>query len=343
MNEWLEQGRAIVIATICRIRGSSSRPLGSRMVITSDGEFVGSVSGGCVEGDVSRRAQSVLRDRVPRALDYGPVTDPLLEVGLNCDGMIDVILEYVDPEVAESLQPPIGSALVTRYRPSGDDGRVEVSHYWEPVRDGDPEFPWRRTVAADGCEWAELVEPRLPKPLLLIVSGGPPAAPLALFGREMGYRVVVSDPREVYAREELFPGAHQVVCAWPRDLPQIVGTGPGGLGARCAVVSLNHEPRFEDDLFRMLMEQPRVGYLGAIGKRRRHEERVERQEREGFDLSLLPEIHTPIGLDIGGREPQDIALATIAEIQAVRNRASGGFLMSQAAPATPLYAAYQSG
>jgi xanthine dehydrogenase accessory factor len=342
MNEWLSQGRSVVIATICHIQGSSSRPLGSRMVITNDGEFVGSVSGGCVEGDVSRRALSVLQDRVPRSLDYGPVDDPLLEVGLNCDGKIDVILEFVDAELAESIQPPTGSALVTRYRSLGEDGRVEVSHYWEPVDADDPEFPWRRTATVDGSEWAELVEPRLPKPLLLIVSGGPPAAPLAVFGREMGYRVVVSDPREMYARRELFPGAHEVVCAWPRDLPQIVGTGPGGLGSRCAVVSLNHEPRFEDDLFRMLMDQPRVGYLGAIGKRRRHEERIERQRREGFDLSRLPEIHTPIGLDVGGREPQDIALATIAEVQAVRHRASGGFLMSRGAPADPLYAAYSS-
>ncbi|MEX2442422.1 MAG: XdhC family protein [Alkalispirochaeta sp.] len=339
---WPAQDFPVVIATICRIRGSSSRPLGSRMVISSDGKFVGSVSGGCVEGDVTRRAQDVLRDRVPRSLEYGPVSDPLLEVGLNCNGRIDVILEYVDSHGAEVLSPPIGKALVTRYRLVGEGGTVHVSHYWETIGDDAPEHPWHRTVTEHGKEWSELVEPRMPKRLLLIVSAGPPAAPLSVFGREMGYRVVISDPREIYARRELFPAAHEVVCRWPRDVPQVVGVGPGGLGPRCAVVSLNHEPRFEDDLFRMLMDQPQVGYLGAIGKRRRHEERIERQQQEGFDLDRLPEIHTPIGLDIGGREPQDIALAVIAEIQAVRNGAPGGFLISPGATLRSLYTEYQS-
>lgn len=334
MYNELERGRPVVVATICRVQGSSSRPLGSRMVITVEETFIGSVSGGCVEGDVARQANEVFRDKVPRTLDYGPVSDPLLEVGLNCDGRIEVLLEYVDSQQAEALFPPIGSALVTRYRMSGD-GTAEVTHYWEtPNADtantaAAQEAPWHRTTTADGVEWSELVEPRMPKPLLLIVSAGPPAAPLAVFGREMGYRVVMSDPREMYARRELFPAAHEVICCWPRDLPQAVGVGPGGIGPRCAVVSLNHEPRFEDDLFRMLMAQPSVGYLGALGKRRRHTERIERQAREGFDLDRLPKIHTPIGLDLGGRDPQDIALAIIAEIQAVRTGASGGFLSSR--------------
>lgn len=365
----LERGAAVVVATICGVQGSSSRPLGSRMVITEGETFVGSVSGGCVEGDVARRAAEVFQDQVPRTLDYGPVSDPILEVGLNCDGRIEVILEYVDSQQAEALFPPIGSALVTRYRVIGD-GTADVTHYWETPNANTAniadaaniagsahttaalEAPWHRTTIVDGVEWSELVEPRPPNPLLLIVSAGSPAAPLAVFGREMGYRVVISDPRETYARRELFPAAHEVICCWPRDLPQVVGVGPGGIGARCAVVSLNHEPRFEDDLFRMLMGQPSVGYLGALGKRRRHTERIERQAREGFDLKRLPEIHTPIGLDLGGRDAQDIALAIIAEIQAVRTGASGGFLSSRGtrrpAPgatgsASSLYSTYRPG
>lgn len=342
LSQWTADGRAAVVATICRVRGSSSRPVGSRMVISADGDFVGSVSGGCVEGDVARQAQAVLQDRVPRTLEYGPVSDPLLEIGLNCDGRIDVILEYADADsrLLEAVYPPVGQAAVTRYRPVGNGGVVEVMHYQEPVDAEGPENPWHRTVNDGEREWDELVEPRMPKPLLLIVSAGPPAAPLAVFGREMGYRVVLSDPREMYARHELVPAAHEVVCCWPRDLPEIVGVGAGGLGPRCAVVSLNHEPRFEDDLFRMLMSQPSVGYLGAIGKRRRHEERRERQHRERFDLDRLPEIHTPIGLDIGGRAPEDIALAIIAEIRAVRHGAGGGFLAARKSARSPLYSRY---
>ncbi|HKK48082.1 MAG TPA: XdhC family protein [Alkalispirochaeta sp.] len=334
------EGQPVVVATICRVWGSSSRPVGSRMVISADGEFIGSVSGGCVEGDVARRAQEVLRDHVPRSLAYGPVSDPLLQVGLNCDGRIEVILEYADAGLVEHLAPPVGQAAITRYRHADAEGRVDAVHFWEPVNHDAPEEPWYRPVIEEGTEWGELVEPRTPKPLLLIVSAGPPAAPLSAFGREMGYRVVVSDPREIYARQELFPAAHEVVCCWPRDLPEVVGVGPGGIGSRCAVVSLNHEPRFEDDLFRMLMTQPAVGYLGAMGKRQRHAERLARQHQEQFDVARLPRMHTPIGLDIGGKEPADIALAIIAEIRAVRHGAAGGFLADQGTSPRTLYSSY---
>ncbi len=328
IDEWLADGRSVVLATICRIVGSSSQPLGSRMAIADDGRFVGAVSGGCVESDVVRRAEAVRADGGARLAGYGPVTDPLIEIGLNCDGRIDVVLELLDARTREALVPPRGQRLVTRYRRVGDD-RLRVEHRWEPV--ADDEEPWTRTGSDDEGDWTELVEPRVPPWLLLIVSAGPVAAPLATFARELGFRVVLSDPRERYARREHVPAADDVLCAWPRDLPAILGVGSGGIGPRCAVVSLNHEPRFEDDLFRMLMDQPPVAYLGAMGKRRRHEERLERQVREGYDLTRLPEVRTPIGLDLGGKDPASVALSIIAEIQAVRHGRTGGALHSGAA------------
>jgi hypothetical protein len=108
-------------------------------------------------------------------------------------------------------------------------------------------------------------------------------------------------------------------------------TGPDGLGRRACVVSLTHETRFEDDLFRTLMTMPRVSYVGCMGKRARHTEREARQAESGFDLSVLPPVHTPIGLDLGGKAPEDIALSIVAEIQASRHGRSGEPLSARTA------------
>ena len=153
------------------------------------------------------------------------------------------------------------------------------------------------------------------------MSASSVAYPLCKLGKALGYRVVISDPRADYLSPDRFPDADLLLPVWPRELPEHVD-----FGAECVVVSLNHEPRFEDDLFRTLQSQPAVGYLGAIGKRKRHTERIARQAESGFDLARLPAIHTPVGLDLGGRSAEEIALAILAEVQAERHGRSGGLL-----------------
>jgi xanthine dehydrogenase accessory factor len=340
-RRWLEAGRPLALATITRIRGSSSQPLGSRMVIAGEEEFVGSVSGGCVERDVTLQAAPVLAGGGPRLLEYAQVEDTELEVGLNCDGTIDVLLEPLTDELLGMLERPAGTTLRTGYRtPDGREVR-ELEHRLlvqgsaaEQTVDaaeaaaGAPVC--RVTESTEGLH-VELSEPRLAPPLLLIFGAATVAFPLSSLGRTMGFRVVVADPRGTYARAEHFPDAHQVVCAWPRELPERLGTAADGLGERACVVSLTHETRFEDDLFRTLMTVPPVAYIGCMGKRARHLEREARQAAAGFDLSALPPVHTPVGLDLGGKEPEDIALSIMAEIQALRRGGSGASLSARAA------------
>jgi xanthine dehydrogenase accessory factor len=338
---WLAAGRPLVLATITQIRGSSSQPLGSRMVIAAEDDFVGSVSGGCVERDVTFQAEPVLNSGAPRLLQYAKVENTELEVGLNCDGTIDVLLEPLTPDLLAMLERPAGMTLVTGYRRSDGHTVSELNHRLQPANSEAPhdDFkPVSRVEETDAGLWIELSEPRVPPPLLLVFGAATVAYPLSSLGRTMGFRVVVADPRATYARAELFPDAHEVICAWPRELPARLGTGPDGLGERAFVVSLTHETRFEDDLFRTLMRGPRVSYIGCMGKRARHTEREARQASAGFDLSLLPPVHTPIGLDLGGRAPEDIALSIVAEIQAVRHEGSAGQLSARAA--APVFAPY---
>jgi xanthine dehydrogenase accessory factor len=166
-------------------------------------------------------------------------------------------------------------------------------------------------------------------PTLLIVSASSVAYPLSSLAKTLGYRVVITDPRSDYVTRDLFPDADELLCIWPRELPKHVTFGP-----RVYVVSLNHEARFEDDLIAMLAAKasaraaarPVVGYLGAIGKAKRHTERVERLTAAGVDLSVLPPIHTPIGLDLGGKGAEEVALSVMAEIQAHRYGRTGGRL-----------------
>jgi xanthine dehydrogenase accessory factor len=144
------------------------------------------------------------------------------------------------------------------------------------------------------------------------------AAPLSRFGRILGFETLISDPRGDYARSARFPEADVVRVGWPHEILEAYPPD-----ARSAVVSLNHEPRFEDDLFHTLLAYPPPAYLGAIGKARRAQERRERAREAGVDLSALGLIHTPIGLDIGGKEPEYIALSIMSEIIAVLHGRSG--------------------
>ncbi len=392
-DELLRDGDHAVLATLSHIIGSSSQPLSTRMVIAADGSFTGAVSGGCVEGDIRRVAALVLADRRPRLQHYRKVEDPILEVGLNCEGQIDVLLEPLTEEILAPLTgsntpaarsvptagsdpgsrapgtgaAPGGAILLIRYSAGkpDDPAPVRALSSWPPdsgaiatalggpAAMGAPPGPppsgdahissappgsapaaiavfepallagltdsLRSTEAPVSVRSATgevlYAEPLLPPPLLAIFSAADIARPLTRLAKVMGFRVIISDPRENYAVRERFPVADEVYCGWPSELPM-----HEAFGSRAYVVSLNHEPRFEDDLFRMLMGKPRVAYIGAIGKAKRQTERLERQHREGYDLSQLPQVHTPVGLKLGGKGPEAIALSIIAEIQSVRFR-----------------------
>jgi xanthine dehydrogenase accessory factor len=334
---WLDAGEAVIMATIVRIRGSSSQPLGARMVMADNNRFVGAVSGGCVETDVYEAARQTRRDNTPLMLHYQQVENPLVEIGLNCQGQIDVLVEPLTRDLFDLLnargEPADPCVIVTMCDP-GHPRAPQPAH--AIARPGSPSPTGLRPAVIEDALAAlqqdrptsqtypdgrvALFEPRLPPPTLLIFGADQMAVPLVRLARIMGFWTVVSDARPAFATRDKHPDADQVIAAWPKDVIAQVGVGP-----RTYVVSLNHEPRFEDALFHALAGCD-FPYLGAIGKRRRHQERLERAAAAGFDLAQLPPIHTPIGLDIGGKTPEEMALSVMAEIVAVKNGRAGGML-----------------
>jgi xanthine dehydrogenase accessory factor len=328
---WLDAGEAVALATIVRIRGSSAQPLGARMVMTGDNRFVGAVSGGCVETDVYEAACDVLAGDGPLMLHYKRVENPLVEIGLNCDGQIDVLVERLDCTLFELLSAPPTRALVTLCAPNEPLHPRPLHAYVLP--DGTASAPLPDAVAGAALAALQsdepqtvtypdgrvaLLEPILPPLTLLIFGGEQIAVPLVRFARLMGFRTVVADARPAFATREKHPDADEVLPLWPDEVVARVG-----VSARTYVVSLNHEPRFEDAMLRALAGHS-LAYLGAIGKPQRAAERTERAQAAGLDLAQLPPIHTPVGLDLGGKSAEEIALSIIAEIIAVKNGRSGG-------------------
>jgi xanthine dehydrogenase accessory factor len=334
---WLDEGAPLAMATIVRIVRSSSQPLGARMIMTSQDRFVGEVSGGCVEGDVYRAAGHTLRDGTASMLHYTRVDDPLVEVGLNCDGEIDVLLEPLDRALYDLLtgegervnvtlcapaQPrhprPVHAQMFADGRVIGADlppGVVEAA--LDALR-GD-----RPVSVTDPSGRVALLEPVVPPPTLLIFGASDRAVPLVRLAKLLGFRTVVSDARGAFADPARHPDADAVIVAWPGDV-----IAQEGADHRTFVVSLNHEPRFEDALLDALVGRD-VAYIGMIGKRTRQAERLERARQSGLDLGQLPPIHTPIGLDLGGKSSEEIALSILAEIVAVRNGRSGGMMVDR--------------
>jgi xanthine dehydrogenase accessory factor len=266
-------------------------------------------------------------------LHYKQVENPLIEIGLNCEGQIDVLVERLTRDLFDLLvesgkhvtvtwcepnQPlaprPVHARILPGGAASADLPPAVIADALAALRQ---DRPVARTYE-DGR--VALFEPVLSPLTLLIFGADQMAVPLARLAKLMGFRAVVSDARPAFATREKHPDADAVIAAWPHEVIAQVGVDD-----RTYVVSLNHEPRFEDALFHALAgcEFP---YLGAIGKRQRQNERLERAAEAGFDLGQLPEIHTPIGLDIGGKTPEEMALSVMAEIIAVKNGRSGGML-----------------
>lgn len=328
---WLDAGEAVTLATIVRIRGSSAQPLGARMVMTSDNRFVGAVSGGCVETDVYEAACDMLAGDGPLLLHYKHVENPLVEIGLSCDGQIDVLVERLDRALFDLLSAPPTRILVTLCAPNEPLHPRPLHAHVLPG--GAASAPLPETVLGGALAALQadqlqtitcpdgriaLLEPVLPPPMLLIFGGEQIAVPLVRLARLMGFRTVVADARPAFATREKHPDADEVLALWPDEVVTRVG-----VNRRTYAVSLNHEPRFEDAMLRALAGHP-LAYLGAIGKPQRAAERAERAQAAGLDLGQLPPIHTPVGLDLGGKSAEEIALSIIAEIIAVKNGRSGG-------------------
>ena len=327
----------LALATVVAASGSTPRPVGTVMAVTEDGEVVGSLSGGCVEAAVVDLAHEVLSGSGPQLASYGVSDDDAFAIGLTCGGTLDVLVAEPDPAVPPALLArvlsgaPVAVAtvvdgparrgaqlLVTADDSAGSlgtegldvavlaDARGMLSAGQTGARHYGP--AGERRVD----DVTVLVHSLTPPPRMLVFGATDFAGALARAGAFLGYRVVVCDARPVFATPRRFPDAHEVVCAWPhRYLAAEVAAGR--VDERTAVAVLTHDPKFDAPVLEVALASP-AGYVGAMGSRRTHETRLAQLRAAGVDEAALSRLHSPIGLDIGGRTPEETAVSIAAEI-----------------------------
>ena len=285
-------GEQAAVATVVATIRSAPRQPGAKLVVTDRGRLVGSVSGGCVEADVAERARGLFAGGAPELVRYGVADEQAWEVGLACGGEIDVFLDRADPPLWRSVR-----ALL--------DAEQEGTLFTDTATGAkrlEPGVVEETRLREDGV-FVEALE----QPLRLVVFGATDAAEhLCAFGRRLGWRTTVVDARPGLLTAERIPSAGELLRAWPDDVA-------ARIDARTAVVSTTHEERLD---LPALAAALRGGarYIGAIGSRRTQARRRERLAEQGFSEPELDRIHGPAGLDLGGREPAEIALAIAAEI-----------------------------
>ncbi|MCB9419707.1 MAG: XdhC family protein [Ardenticatenaceae bacterium] len=329
IEKWLEAGEQIALATVVATWGSSPRQAGAKMALTASGQIAGSVSGGCVEGAVIEAGQEVLATGIPQLLHFGVADETAWDVGLACGGQIDVFVQDLNTAVYPSrrnlIQQNQSGASITII--SGPNmGQTLVVESGEPLAG---ELPHGISTAAVSLaqsarhsqrvqlsdEITVFLEVMNPAPTLLMVGGVQIAQALATMAHTLGFRTIVVDPRRAFGSAERFSHVDQLIQAWPDKALADVELTP-----ETAVTLLTHDPKIDDPALKIVLNSP-VFYIGALGSRNTHAKRRERLQKMGFDETAMDRIHGPIGLDIGARSPEEIALSIMAEI--VRDHHAG--------------------
>lgn len=305
--DWHRAGTKAALATVIRTWGSAPRPVGSQLAVSGEGEIMGSVSGGCVEGAVVAEALEAVEDGRPRALEFGVSDEEAFAVGLACGGTIRVMVEPVG--VGEGI-PEYTLARICEAREGREAlGLITDTRTWSREiieRSQRPEaFDADRSGMIDESERFLWVSN--PPLRLAIVGGVHIAQPLVQMAQLAGYDVTLIDPREAFASPARFPGV-PLVHDWPDE-----ALAAHGLDHRTALVTLTHDPKLDDPALGAALGSE-VFYIGALGSTRTHGKRVARLTEAGFTEDQIARIDAPVGLDIGARSPAEIAVSIMAEL-----------------------------
>jgi len=334
VNRW-RSGEDVVIATVVRTWRSSPRPAGAMMAVTSTGEVIGSITGGCVEGAAYQVATEILAGAPSRRTSWGVTDDDALEVGLICGGTVEVHFEMVGDELGSLLERLIEvvgtgrSAALISHLSLEQPGHVVVTDEDVLGAFGGHEITSKiideaRSILAAGGEAQEIsisssavfVLPFGRRRAMYIFGSIDYAAALAEVGTFLGFEVVVCDPRAVFTTERRFPSASQVVVQWPHVFLE---TAP--IDGSTAICVLTHDPKYDVPALTVSLRSP-AGYVGAMGSRSTTLDRERRLREVGLGDEELSRLRAPIGLDLQGSTPQETALAIAAEIVAVLNGGS---------------------
>ena len=355
---WWRSGETVGMGTVVGTWRSAPRQPGAAMLVGPDESAVGSVSGGCVESAVYALAQEVINDGHPVLQRYGVSDNDAFAVGLTCGGILDVFVEKVSqqtfPELADiaadiAAGRPVAVATVVEHpdpprlgmrmiiRPAEDSpitGSLGSARADAAVADdvrgllatGKTEL---LTYGPEGQRRGEgmrvFAASYAPRPRMLVFGAIDFAAAVARLGSFLGYRVTVCDARPVFATRTRFPDADEVIVDWPhRYLASEVEAGR--IDGRTVICVLTHDPKFDVPVLEIALRLREVGYIGAMGSRKTHEERLQRLRDAGLSEAEIGSLSSPIGLDLGARTPEETAVSIAAEIIGQRWGGHGGRL-----------------
>jgi xanthine dehydrogenase accessory factor len=299
-DEWLDDGRRVLLVTVVKTWGSSPRPPGAMLAVRDDGLVEGSVSGGCIEDDIvgKVRADGMTASRCD-SVTYGVTADEARRFGLPCGGTIQLVLEPLTKAsgIRALLDAIEGGQLVSR-RLELDSGRATLGR--ARVNDG---------LAFDGKVLTTIHGPRY---RMLVIGASQLSKYLATMAQGLDYQVTVCDPRAEYEGTWDVEGV-PLVTTMPDDTVVAMN-----LDERCAVIALTHDPKL-DDMALMEALKSKAFYVGALGSRANNAKRRERLLDLDLTEAEIAHLHGPIGLYIGSRTPPEIAISILAEITAVKN------------------------
>ena len=326
------RGERLVLATVMSVAGSVYRGAGARMIVLPGGRTVGAVSGGCLEADVVARAPDVLTVGVPEMVRYDTRAsdDDVLGLGMGCQGVIELLLEPLAGPALEAAIATYGRiaeqrdyvSLLTLVRTDGGlppGTRLLLDANDDPI-EGEVALLERGDAVA-----RERIAPAI---RLVVCGGGADAVPVVRLARTMGWHVTVVDHRAAFASAERFPGANSVVCANVAHDDQALA-GLVSVDNRTMTVVMAHSAAHDRAYLRAMLNAG-AAYIGVLGPRRRTIELI--GAAGGGDAQLPPNVHSPVGLDLGAETPEEIALAIIAEISAVNAGRAGGMLRERTGP-----------
>lgn len=348
--------RKVAVATVVKVRGSSYRSPGARMLITDDGKWVGSISGGCLEGDALRKARQVMTEQKPLCVTYDTreESNQNLGISLGCNGVIDVLIEplidndpYNTVALFESqllIEQPVAMATVFSPGKNQSEKLLTTLDGKSLVRFSDEEL--NQIVAKDlaalfqsnksgGKEYElngqrfeiflELIQPIVS---LIIFGGGFDARPVSQLAKSLGWDVTVTDECVAHIAPIFFPDADKLSLCQREFIDRDFK-----ITSYTACVLMSHNYEYDRDILKKVLRSPSP-YIGILGPRKRFDKMCGELQRQDFtiDKDDFHRIHSPIGLDIGAETPDEIAVSIIAEIQSKFSNRSGGFLKYRNAP-----------
>lgn len=352
LMQWWESGATVAVGTVVATFQSAPRPAGASMLVGPNGEAVGSVSGGCVEGAVYELGQTVAGTGEPVLQRYGVTDDDAFAVGLTCGGILDVFVEKVNRETFPELGSvasdvaagrPVAVASVIDHPDETVHGRRLIVRPHEVV--GSLGTPRATDAVADdargllaaghnatltygpggerrGEGMRVFVWAFAPAPRMLVFGAIDFAAAVAEVGKFLGYNVTVCDARPIFATATRFPKADEVVVMWPHKYLS-AEVAAGRIDSRTVICVLTHDPKFDVPVLEVALRLENPAFVGAMGSRRTNQDRMERLRDAGLTDHELARLCSPIGLDLGARTPEETAISIAAEIISARWGGSG--------------------